>query len=145
MASIFNNRNSVFAWFQQAFGAWDAAWQALFASDEVAFVARPQYYYPLDQAWPAQANLTMIGDAAHVMPPYAGEGVNMAMQDAFELAEYLTSAEFPTLQAAIGAFEQTMCLRAAQITQITLMSTEMLHSDAAIEQLIAMFSAVTEA
>ncbi len=42
----------------------------------------------------ALPNLTMLGDAAHRMPPYAGEGVNMAMQDALELYECLTYPEF---------------------------------------------------
>ncbi|ERJ59368.1 FAD-dependent oxidoreductase [Sphingobacterium paucimobilis] len=45
---------------------------------------------PLDQSWEIQAHLTLIGDAAHVMPPFAGEGVNMAMLDALELSEVLT-------------------------------------------------------
>ncbi|WP_110513897.1 FAD-dependent oxidoreductase [Herpetosiphon llansteffanensis] len=138
----FNNKNSVLAWFKQAFAEWDAAWQALFAGDEMTFVPRPQYYYPLDQAWEAQPNLTIIGDAAHVMPPYAGEGVNMALQDALELAKFLTSAKFSSIHVAIAAFEQTMLKRAAEVTQLTLASTEMLHSDNSIEQLIAMFSEV---
>jgi 2-polyprenyl-6-methoxyphenol hydroxylase-like FAD-dependent oxidoreductase len=45
---------------------------------------------PLNQTWEALPNLTMLGDAAHLMPPYAGEGVNMAMQDALELSRCLT-------------------------------------------------------
>ena len=138
----FSNKNSVLAWFKQAFAEWDAGWQALFAGDEMTFVPRPQYYYPLDQAWSAQPNLTIIGDAAHVMPPYAGEGVNMALQDALELAECLTSSQHPSIHAAIAAFEQTMCRRAAEVTQLTLSSTDMLHSETAIEELVAMFNEV---
>ena len=46
---------------------------------------------PLDQHWEVLPNFTMLGNAAHVMPPFAGEGVNMAMLDALELSEYLTS------------------------------------------------------
>lgn len=37
----------------------------------------------------------MIGDAAHKMPPYEGGGVNMVMQDAFEL-----TGDAPDLQTA---------------------------------------------
>ena len=58
---------------------------------------------PLDQSWEPQNNLTMLGDAAHVMPPFAGEGVNMAMRDAIELSEYLTSNRDKTIHEAINS------------------------------------------
>ena len=43
---------------------------------------------PVNQTWEALPNLTMLGDAAHLMPPFAGEGVNMAMLDALELSDF---------------------------------------------------------
>src|SRR5690606_21762115 len=47
----FNNKNQVFDWFKKAFASWDMLWQELFASDEMWFVPRPQYHFPLDQKW----------------------------------------------------------------------------------------------
>lgn len=136
----FSDQSQVFEWFKKEFGSWDLIWQELFRGKEISFVSRPQYYFPLDQKWETQSNLTIIGDAAHVMPPYAGEGVNMAMQDAMELSECLNSAEFPTVQAAIAQYEQQMLSRAAEVTKMTLDSTEMLHSEDAAARLIKMFS-----
>lgn len=136
----FNDKQSVLAWFKEAFSAWSVVWQELFDSDALWFVPRPQYHYPVDQCWQPKANLTMIGDAAHRMPPYAGEGVNMAMQDAMELAAHLTS--YATVQDAIARFEKQMCLRAGKITEVTLESTEMLHSDGAVSRLLEMFKHV---
>jgi len=136
----FSDKSQVFEWFKKEFGSWDQVWQELFQGEEVSFVPRPQYYFPLDQRWETQPNLTMIGDAAHVMPPYAGEGVNMAMQDAMELSECLNNVEFPTIQAAIAQYEKQMLSRAATVTQMTLDSTEMLHSDDAARRLIQLFN-----
>lgn len=140
----FSNKTSVFAWFKEAFSSWDSQWQELFASDELWFIPRPMYHYPLDQQWEALPNLTMLGDAAHRMPPYAGEGVNMAMQDAYELVDCLTSDGFNSVQEAIAAYEKQMLQRASAVTQDTLDSTEMLHSEDAIEKMLKMFEGVKE-
>lgn len=53
------------------------------------------------------------------MPPN-GEGVNLAMPDALDLSEYLTSTAFPDLWAAIAAYEDVMIARAAALTGETL-------------------------
>jgi len=98
------------------------------------------YHFPLDQTWETLPNLTMLGDAAHRMPPYAGEGVNMAMQDAFELAECLTSNECNNIRDAVAKYESQMQKRAAEITQDTLQNTKMIHSEGAIDKMVAMLS-----
>lgn len=138
----FSDKTSVSNWFREAFASWDSTWLELFESDELWFVPRPQYHYPLDQSWEAHANITMIGDAAHRMPPYAGEGVNMAMQDAYELCDCLTDPQYSDLKSAIAAFEKRMCKRTSEITKITLDSTEMLHSGDPIKNMLTLFSEV---
>lgn len=138
----FTDKTQVFEWFKHAFGTWDSQWQELFASDEIWFVPRPQYHYPLDQKWESLPNITILGDAAHRMPPYAGEGVNMAMQDAYELADCLINNNFNSTQEAIAAYEKQMLQRASIVTKDTLDSTEMLHSSHAIGQMLKLFSAV---
>jgi 2-polyprenyl-6-methoxyphenol hydroxylase-like FAD-dependent oxidoreductase len=47
---------------------------------------RPLYMLPVGLTWPSQASATLVGDAAHLMNPFGGEGVNMAMRDALDLA-----------------------------------------------------------
>lgn len=140
----FNSSPQVFSWFKTEFNTWGTIWHELFASDELWFVPRPQYHFPLNQTWETLPNLTMLGDAAHRMPPYAGEGVNQAMQDALDLANCLTNDQFPNTQIAIAHYEKQMQKRSAEIAAITLESMEMMHSKNAMEQLLKKFGEIKD-
>jgi len=136
----FQNPTQVAAWFARDFADWSPVWQELFATEAAYFVPRAQYCMPLDQWWAPQATSTLLGDAAHLMPPYAGEGVNMAMLDALELSNCLTEGEFSTIREAIGHYETEMRRRAAQAAAMSIQSMEQLHSPGAL----AWMSAVME-
>lgn len=136
----FTNKAHVFNWFKEAFGSWDTLWQELFASDDCWFVPRPQYHFPLDQQWETMPNITLLGDAAHRMPPYAGEGVNMAMQDAVELAECLTDGNYENIHQALAHYEKQMRERASEVTRFTLENTALLHSYEAIPKMLAIMN-----
>ena len=136
----FNNKAQVLAWFKQEFTGWDEVWQEVLENAEPKFIPRPQYCMPLDQTWEALPNLTMLGDAAHLMPPYAGEGVNMAMLDAVELAECLLNDSYTDTKSAIAAYETQMRKRASETAALTLESTAALHSPDAINYLINIIS-----
>lgn len=101
------DRLAVASWFEKEFAGWSSAWQELFRTDAMNLVLRPWYYFPVEQAWETKSNLTLIGDAAHLMPPN-GEGANQAMVDALELCTALCSGSFDTLDTAIADFEQKM-------------------------------------
>jgi len=129
----FTDKAQVLAWFKTEFANWGDIWTTLFEHASGTFVPRPLYAMPLDQAWEAQPNLTMLGDAAHLMPPYAGEGVNMAMLDALELSNALTDETYPDTLAAITAFEKQMLSRASEVADQSIQSLEILHSPGAID------------
>lgn len=94
---------------------------------------------PLDQEWTSLSNLTMLGDAAHLMPPYAGEGVNMAMLDALELSECLLNSAYPDVRSAIGAYEARMLVRASETARMTLEQTAAMHVDSGLDNMLSMF------
>jgi 2-polyprenyl-6-methoxyphenol hydroxylase-like FAD-dependent oxidoreductase len=53
----------------------------------------PLYALPVGHRWTNRKGITLLGDAAHVMSPYGGSGVNNAMRDAAELARLLYESE----------------------------------------------------
>jgi 2-polyprenyl-6-methoxyphenol hydroxylase-like FAD-dependent oxidoreductase len=129
----FSDKAQIISWFKEDYAGWDDQWLELFENASYGLILRPQYCVPLDQVWAPQANLTILGDAAHLMPPYAGEGVNMAMFDALELSRCLLSENYPDTLAAISVYEQQMRKRSAETAEITLESTAALHSLSAID------------
>lgn len=136
----FSDRSQVLNWFNDVYADWSPIWHELFDSASVPFIPRPIYCMPLDQTWEALPNLTMLGDAAHVMPPFAGEGVNMAMLDALELSDVLTSENYSTLQEAISSYERTMQKRAAVIAKESLDNGERMHSEHALSSMLDFFA-----
>lgn len=136
----FSDKHQVMAWFKEEYADWDKSWLELFENANMPFVLRPQYCMPLDQTWEALPNLTMLGDAAHLMPPYAGEGVNMAMLDALELSECLLSDAYPDTHAAIAAYEKQMRTRSSETAAMTMESTAALHAPDAISFLVNIIS-----
>jgi 2-polyprenyl-6-methoxyphenol hydroxylase-like FAD-dependent oxidoreductase len=128
----FSDKTQVISWFKKEYVGWNDIWLELFENASPTFVPRPLYSMPLDQTWEALPNLTILGDAAHLMPPYAGEGVNMAMLDALELSRCLTGEDFAGTGQAIAAYEKQMRARAAEVAKDSLDSTVALHSPEAI-------------
>ena len=70
---------------------------------------------------------------------FAGEGANMAMLDALELSECLTSDKHDTLQGAISFYEIDMRKRAAIAAAESLKNGERMHSQGALEKMLAVF------
>jgi 2-polyprenyl-6-methoxyphenol hydroxylase-like FAD-dependent oxidoreductase len=135
----FQDNKQVLNWFKEEYPIWDPIWHELFNNEHTTFIPRPQYCMPLDQKWQAKSNITLIGDAAHVMPPYAGEGVNMAMLDALQLSENLISGRFTDLQDAIADYEEQMHIRFAEIGGETMNNTNFMHSPDGLKKLLRMF------
>lgn len=136
----FSDRSEVLQWFKATYPEWSDIWYELFENATLPFVPRPIYCMPLDQTWNALPNLTLIGDAAHVMPPFAGEGVNMAMKDALELSECLTDDKYATVLEAIAAYEASMRVRASVAAAESLENGERMHSEGALATMVGFFS-----
>jgi 2-polyprenyl-6-methoxyphenol hydroxylase-like FAD-dependent oxidoreductase len=105
---------------------WNSAYKELFAATG-EFTLLPLYQVPLEN-WQSHKNITLIGDAAHGMPPYAGVGVNTGLLDALYLAENLTGGKFDNLQTAIDNYEERMFEYASEAQQQTATNEKLLFS-----------------
>jgi 2-polyprenyl-6-methoxyphenol hydroxylase-like FAD-dependent oxidoreductase len=136
----FTDKTQILDWYKTTYPEWSNIWLNLFENAETPFVPRPIYCIPFDQTWETQSNVTMIGDASHVMPPFAGEGVNMAMLDALELSECLTSDQYESVQEAISVYEVQMRKRAATVAKESLENGELMHAENALENMLNFFN-----
>lgn len=134
-----SNRSQLLEWARTAFPGWNDLWFDLFEKADLPLLIRPQYCIPYDQTWEAQSNITLLGDAAHIMPP-SGEGVNLAMLDALELSENLTSHTFKDLKTAIASYEEVMRERASEEAKESIEMKEWMHAEGAQEKIIEIFN-----
>jgi 2-polyprenyl-6-methoxyphenol hydroxylase-like FAD-dependent oxidoreductase len=93
------------------FDGWAPALRALITDGETAPVARMIYTLPDGHRWDRVPGVTLLGDAAHLMPP-SGDGANLAMFDGAELGQAIAAHPGDT-EAALAAYEAAMFPRSA--------------------------------
>ena len=131
----FENPTSVRTFLNEVFKNWSDDYKNFFtvATD---FSGLPLRLFSLEESWKKHSNITLVGDAAHLMPPFAGEGVNMGLFDAYHLTENLTNGKFNTLQEAIDDYEQKMFDYALEAQRETSKMENLLHSDITTEDIM---------
>ena len=105
---------AVLAAVRDSFSDWSPEVMDMLTGVQDGFHLWPTSVMPPDARWPSQPGLTMLGDAAHAMPPFTGKGVNLALLDALELADGLTADPERDVSEAIAAFEAGMQARAGR-------------------------------
>ncbi|KAK4694296.1 hypothetical protein P7C71_g3262, partial [Lecanoromycetidae sp. Uapishka_2] len=96
----------------QEYADWDDSLKDLIRYSDPDIIPRPFYQLPTDFSWASKPGLTMLGDAAHLMTPFAGEGVNLAMLDGLDLSKaVIQGSESGNLTEAIKEYERAMMER----------------------------------
>jgi len=135
----FSQPRAIRAMLLDVFSGWKPELLEMLKRCDDNFVPRPLYALSLEQRWITKPGLTVIGDAAHVMSPFAGQGANLAMLDALELADCLTSKECTNLTsatAALKSFEEAMINRARGAAELTFSSLNACIAEDAPAQIV---------
>lgn len=121
------------------FSGWALELTALITDGETAPVLRPIHSLPPGHRWDRVCGVTLLGDAAHLMPP-SGEGANLAMYDGAELGKAI-AANLGDIEAALAAYEKDLFSRSARAAADSNHILQLLFGDDAPQSLLDFFAA----
>ncbi|MEV5596250.1 NAD(P)/FAD-dependent oxidoreductase [Streptomyces sp. NPDC052496] len=105
---------SVRAYLAQRLDGWAEGLRYAALNGDHDFAHRPLFALPVPHVWESVPGVTLLGDAAHLMPPL-GVGVNHALLDGTDLAQALAGEE--RVDDAVRAYEQLMLPRSSELAK----------------------------
>jgi 2-polyprenyl-6-methoxyphenol hydroxylase-like FAD-dependent oxidoreductase len=121
---------------------WAPALTNLIRDSDDTIVARRIYALPTGHTWARVEGITLVGDAAHLMSPFAGEGANLALIDGADLARAIIAND--DLGKAVAEYEEIMFPRAAGSAVKSADGLDMMFTTEAPKQLVDFFAAMSE-
>ena len=122
----------------QRYAEWSPTLTALIRAADEPVISREIQVTPPGMHWPSHPSLTLIGDAAHLMPP-VGEGANQALRDAADLAaEVIADPGDPA--GAIARYETHMRARIRPIERDSSKMQKLILSPTALDDMVRFFT-----
>lgn len=123
----FNNRATIEIFLNKLFTSWNPIFRELFQASK-RFRGFPLRVFSDFDSWKPHNHVTLVGDAAHVMTPFGGLGVNLGLKDALSLSENLTNGKFTDIKSAIDQYEQSMMKLVKPLIEETKMADDRIHT-----------------
>jgi 2-polyprenyl-6-methoxyphenol hydroxylase-like FAD-dependent oxidoreductase len=121
------------------FDGWAPGLTALITDSDTAPVPRAINALPIDHRWDRVAGVTVLGDAAHLMSPFAGEGANLAMFDGSELGQAI-AAHPRDAETALAEYERALFPRSAQFAAESDRNHKLLFGDNSPDSLLKLLT-----
>jgi FAD-dependent urate hydroxylase len=116
---------------REHFTGWCEAVDGLLATltdDDLADSPYPHFRHPIPG--PGHGPLTLLGDAAHTMPPTLAQGTNQALLDTMVLCKALADSRSGEVSKALRAYEKTRRRSVAAVSRVT--SLQVSHGESVL-------------
>lgn len=105
---------------------------------------RPIYALPVEHQWQRKAGVTLVGDAAHLMSPFAGEGANLAMYDGADLARAIAGTP-DGIEWALSTYEEALFPRSRDVARMSAQNLKLFFGKTAPDSVVDLLSGLAEA
>jgi hypothetical protein len=119
------------------FDGWSPLLTAFVTESDAEPWLRPIYALPVGLRWDRTPGVTLVGDAAHLMSPFAGQGANLAMYNGADLASELVKQL--DIEVGLAAYEERLFPRSGEVAGLSAQNLEIFFGREEPQSVVTLF------